>query len=130
MDLNEASAMLRNEISSVTNDNELILSAEEIGRRLIQPNLKFNTDLTQVVLENRLRQVQKTSGIVRQNERIISKHDPITPEVKLKLDSYKKSARKTWRSGFRTSVCREKFNRSDSIVYSRIVPLLHQTGYI
>ncbi|KXK04658.1 MAG: HD superfamily membrane-associated hydrolase [Chlorobi bacterium OLB4] len=90
MDLNEASAMLRNEISSVTNDNELILSAEEIGRRLIQPNLKFNTDLTQVVLENRLRQVQKTSGIVRQNERIISKHDPITPEVKLKLDSYKK----------------------------------------
>lgn len=90
IDQNEAAAMLRNSITTVLTDNDLILAGEEIGRKIIRPNLEYNDEITQIVIDNKLKQVQRTSGIVRENERIISKHDPITAEIKLKLDSYKR----------------------------------------
>lgn len=90
IDQNEAAAMLRNSVTTIVSDNDLILAAEEIGRKIFRPNLEYNEETTQIVIDNKIKQVQRTSGIVRENERIISKHDPISPEIKLKLDSYKR----------------------------------------
>lgn len=58
--------------------------------RFLSPNLKFNSELTELERQNRIEQIPRTIGIVRENERIISKHDPVNRLTKMKLDSYKK----------------------------------------
>ncbi len=50
----------------------------------------FNSELTNLETQNRIEQIPKTIGIVKENERIISKHDPVNRFTKMKLDSYKK----------------------------------------
>ncbi len=57
---------------------------------LLSPNLIYNSDLTELERQNRIDQIPKTVGIVRENERIISKHDPVNRMTKMKLDSYKR----------------------------------------
>lgn len=76
-------------IKSVKDDN-LRLIAIEISRNLLKENLYFDKELTDLEIQNRVDQIPKTVGIVKENERIISKHDPITELTKQKLDSYKK----------------------------------------
>lgn len=72
------------------NDNNLRLVAIEIARNLLKENLFFDEELTNLEIQNRIEQIPKTIGIVKENERIISKHEPITVLSKQKLDSYKK----------------------------------------
>lgn len=62
----------------------------KISEHFIYDNLKYNSELTNLEIENRIEQIPRTIGIVRENERIISKHDPINRFTKMKLDSYKK----------------------------------------
>jgi putative nucleotidyltransferase with HDIG domain len=64
--------------------------AYQISNLFIKENLIFNRELTDLEIQNRIEQIPKTIGIVKENERIVSKHDPITNFTKLKLDSYKK----------------------------------------
>jgi len=64
--------------------------AYQISNLYIKENLIFNKELTDLEIQNRIEQIPKTIGIVRENERIVSKHDPITNFTKLKLDSFKK----------------------------------------
>ena len=52
--------------------------------------MKYNAELTKLEIDNRIEQIPRTIGIVKENERIISKHDPINRFTKMKLDSYKK----------------------------------------
>ncbi|MBM4157357.1 MAG: HDIG domain-containing protein [Ignavibacteria bacterium] len=62
----------------------------EIARYFIKENLIYDKNLTELETESRVDQIPKTIGIVMENERIVSKHDPITKETKLKLESFKK----------------------------------------
>jgi hypothetical protein len=71
-------------------DNNLKIIASEIARVFIKENLIYDKELTDLEIQNRVEQIPKTIGIVKENERIISKHDPITEMTKQKLDSYKK----------------------------------------
>jgi len=64
--------------------------AYQISNLYIKENLIFNKELTDLEIQNRIEQIPKTIGIVKENERIVSKHDPITNFTKLKLDSFKK----------------------------------------
>lgn len=77
-------------IGSSVKDNNLKIIASEIARVFIKENLIYDKDLTDLEIQNRVEQIPKTIGIVKENERIISKHDPITEMTKQKLDSYKK----------------------------------------
>lgn len=88
-DEKEIRNIVRQKVKEITPNEELALISEEIAKVYLQPNLIFNKDLTDVELNNRIERIPKTIGIVRENERIISKHDPITRQTKLKLDSYK-----------------------------------------
>lgn len=88
-DEKEIRNIVRQKVKEITPNEELALVGEEIAKIYLQPNLIFNKDLTDVELNNRIERIPKTIGIVRENERIISKHDPITRQTKLKLDSYK-----------------------------------------
>lgn len=56
-----------------------------------KPNLIFNEKETNEFIEREKSKVLKTVGIVRENEKIISRHEIITPEIYLKLESLKKA---------------------------------------
>lgn len=71
-------------------DSLLKSVAEKISMHFTYENLIYNAGLTNIEIENRTQQIAKTIGIVKENERIISKHDPINRFTKMKLDSYKK----------------------------------------
>ncbi len=53
------------------------------------PNLIYSPELTQQQVEIEQNKVSKFSGLVAANERIVAKHERITPDIKLKIDSYK-----------------------------------------
>ncbi|MBI5403588.1 MAG: HDIG domain-containing protein [Ignavibacteriae bacterium] len=80
----------RGKFNQVFRDSVLTDIAYQIANIYVKENLIFNKELTDLEIQNRIEQIPKTIGIVRENERIVSKHDPITNFTKLKLDSYKK----------------------------------------
>jgi len=88
--VNEVLLKFDTKISQSVKDNNLKLIASEIARVFLKENLIYDKELTDLDIQNRIEQIPKTIGIVKENERIISKHDPITEMTKQKLDSYKK----------------------------------------
>ena len=87
------------EVEAKANANELIKSFNyqlniesaliEYVDHFIFPNLIYSKQLTDELIQQAKNNVSKTSGIVNENERIVGKHDRITKETKLKIDSYK-----------------------------------------
>jgi putative nucleotidyltransferase with HDIG domain len=55
---------------------------------LLQPNIVYNDAQTQFAIQAAMNNVLRTEGIVKENERIVSRHERVTPEIKAKLDSY------------------------------------------
>ncbi|MBN1446307.1 MAG: HDIG domain-containing protein [Bacteroidetes bacterium] len=55
---------------------------------LLKPNILYNNARTQFAIQAAMNNVMRTDGIVKENERIVSRHELITPEIKAKLDSY------------------------------------------
>jgi putative nucleotidyltransferase with HDIG domain len=62
-------------------------TAYKIGITLLEPNILFNEAATRQTIETAVNAVPRTSGFVQENERIVSKHERIAPETKLKLES-------------------------------------------
>lgn len=89
-DRNEILNLLKVKYNGIIKDSLLSKAAEKISEHFVNENLLYNNDLTNLEIQNRIEQIPKTIGIVRENERIISKHDPINRFTKMKLDSYKK----------------------------------------
>ncbi|CAN5654857.1 HDIG domain-containing protein [soil metagenome] len=71
-------------------DTSLSAAFKKIALSFIKPDLIYNKEYTDLIINSRIEQVPKTLDIVKENERIVSKHDPINKATKLKLDSYKK----------------------------------------
>jgi membrane-associated HD superfamily phosphohydrolase len=63
----------------------------EYAMHFIFPNLIYSKELTEEEIEHAINNVSKYSGIVNENERIIAKHERITKETKLKIESYKEA---------------------------------------
>jgi len=57
----------------------------------LHPNLRFNRSATDVALTAAVQSVPRTLGYVQENERVVSKHERITPETKLKLESLRRT---------------------------------------
>jgi hypothetical protein len=57
----------------------------------IVPSIIFNEQATTQALAASVDAVPRTTGFVQENERIVSEHDRITPETKLKLDSFNRA---------------------------------------
>jgi len=71
-------------------DNDAVSIDYKIGVMHILPNVKFNAPATDQALAAAADQVVRTMGYVQENERIVSKHERITPETKLKLESLRR----------------------------------------
>ncbi len=65
--------------------------AYKIGITLFEPNIRFSEAATRQAMEAAISTVSRTNGFVQENERIVSKHERITPEIKLKLESLERS---------------------------------------
>lgn len=68
-------------------DQRVHALALKIGSMCVEPNLKFSAEATRRATEAAISAVPRTSGLVQENERIVSKHERVTPEIKLKLES-------------------------------------------
>lgn len=73
----------------VGNNSELNEALSEYILFFLKPNIIYSYELTDAAIKNAKERVPRNIGIVNENERIIAKHDRITPEAKLKIDSYK-----------------------------------------
>ena len=89
-DKSEISGQVRDKINYLIQDETLRGIFFSVSDKFIKENLIYDKTLTDLEIQNKVEQIPRTIGIVKENERIISKHDPITKNTKLKLDSYKK----------------------------------------
>ncbi len=89
-DVAEVEKILNNDFTSYYKNPELASVSYKIAELYVYPDYVYNEPETQKILSSVTEAVPKTFGIVRENERIISKHEPINEGAKLKLESYKR----------------------------------------
>ena len=78
-------------ISELNYSNDFQDALTEFTLHFIHPNIVYNEEATNLETEQAKSNVSKYSGIINENERIIAKHDRITREAKLKIESYKEA---------------------------------------
>jgi len=57
----------------------------------LRPDIVYNPSKTQIAIQSAVEAVPRTDGIVKENERIVSRHERVTPGIKAKLDSYQRA---------------------------------------
>jgi putative nucleotidyltransferase with HDIG domain len=91
-DIPAAIALLETRLhGALRGDNDTSALAYKIAAAVFRPNLPFDPAATALALRAAEEAVPRTVGFVEENERIVSKHERITPDVKLKLDSLRKA---------------------------------------
>jgi putative nucleotidyltransferase with HDIG domain len=87
-DMHSLRATLQRELQTEFRDDTVVTGlAEKIALGLVTPNIRFNREATDQAIATAVAAVPRTIGYVQEYERIVSKHDRITPETKLKLES-------------------------------------------
>ncbi len=89
-DLDEISISLNTDLRNYLKDNELTSLAVKIAKTFIFADYLYDKDETEKITQAIIGAVPRTFGIVRENERIVTKHEPINESTKLKLESYRK----------------------------------------
>jgi len=69
----------------------LFPSQSKFALSFLSPNIIFQKEQTDKEVSIAMDEVPRTVGIVQENERIIGRHERVTDEVKLKLDSLRKA---------------------------------------
>jgi len=72
-------------------DNDTMALAYKIGVIHLAPNIKYSEEATAQALATAVDAVPRTVGFVQENERIVSKHERITPDIRLKLESLRRA---------------------------------------
>jgi putative nucleotidyltransferase with HDIG domain len=89
--LDEAQNQAMMFVSELQIKEELKQILREYSVRFLIPNIILDEAATQLEIEQARNSVSRYSGIVTENERIVAKHDRITKQVKLKIESYKEA---------------------------------------
>ncbi|MEJ2105533.1 MAG: hydrolase, partial [Ignavibacteriaceae bacterium] len=89
--LDKAKQDIQNQISKVGFSNELDSVLNEYTVHFLLPTIIYSEKLTNEEIDQAQSNVSRYSGIVNENERIVAKHDRITKETKLKIESYKEA---------------------------------------
>ena len=72
-------------------DPDAIGIAYKTGVMQIHPNIRYSTASTEQALAAAADAIPRTLGFVQENERVVSKHERITPETRLKLESLRRA---------------------------------------
>ncbi len=92
VDAKDVIALLEQEMTRVFGgDNDTAALAYRLGILVLRPNLVFNAAATDLAATAAVETVPRTVGFVQENERIVSKHERITAETKLKLESLRQA---------------------------------------
>jgi putative nucleotidyltransferase with HDIG domain len=83
----EARSLIRTRVTAIREGaaGAILLKA---ALAALSPNLDYDPGETAELIQAARDNVPRTVGFVQENERIVGKHEKITPETKLKLDSY------------------------------------------
>jgi len=82
---------VKNRIRELNYPDETKEALVEFALHFVYPSINFNEAATKLEIEQAKENVSKYSGIVNENERIIAKHDRITKQVKLEIESFKEA---------------------------------------
>lgn len=78
-------------LTGYKSDNDTVSIATKIALSFLSPNVIFQKEQTEKEINAAMDAVPRTIGVVQQNERIIGKHERVTDDIKLKLDSLRKA---------------------------------------
>ena len=88
--LEKADSILREKVSASYSGSDLDSLYDALFiRRLIEPNLVFDQQTTDLVQEENFDHVSRTQGVVRSGMVIVSENEMVTAEIEQLLDSYK-----------------------------------------
>ncbi len=91
-DPDEIVTLLDNDlIAEYKSDNDTVAIAHKIVVMHLVPNVKFNDTATRQAIAAAVESVPRTAGFVEEGDRLISKNERVTEEVKQKLDSFRKA---------------------------------------
>lgn len=92
LDMPQAIALLEARVhAAYRGDNDSSALAYKIAAAVFRPNLPFDRAATALAVRAADEGVPRTAGFVEENERIVSKHERITQDVKLKLESLRRA---------------------------------------
>jgi cyclic-di-AMP phosphodiesterase PgpH len=91
LDIDQVKEILNNNIYKKNYKKEFESALIEYTDHFIFPNIIYDSKLTQEEILQAKENVSKYVGIVNENERIIGKHDRVTRDAWLKIQSYKKA---------------------------------------
>jgi cyclic-di-AMP phosphodiesterase PgpH len=99
----------KNEVAEIINTSNYPSDVKkaliEYASHFIFPTLVYSHNQTAEEIKQARENVSRYSGIVNENERIIAKHDRVTKDAKLKIDSYKiAKGEKTGEGGYYTQM--------------------------
>ena len=89
--LDQAKAEVIKKIRALKYSPETDSALIDFALYFVYPNLIFDKHATDIEREQAKNNISQYSGIVNENERIIAKHDRITKQAKLKIDSYREA---------------------------------------
>jgi putative nucleotidyltransferase with HDIG domain len=91
-DQNDIVPLLERQLQSTfRSDNAALNLGYKIGMLHIMPNIRFSVAATEQAAAAAADAVPRTVGFVQENERIVSKHERITQDIKLKLESLRRT---------------------------------------
>lgn len=91
-DVSEANTAYEKALTEYFDEDDPQFSAAlKIGSLHIRPNIIFNEEETERLRQIARDEVPRTIGFVLENERIINRHERITEETKLRLDSFRRA---------------------------------------
>ncbi|MGH2574482.1 MAG: HDIG domain-containing metalloprotein, partial [Ignavibacteria bacterium] len=89
-DTYDVNQLLESSFKNYFKTTELTGVALKIARKFVFPDFVYNKDETEKVIKAVTESIPKTIGLVKENERIVSKHEPINEGTRLRLESYKR----------------------------------------
>lgn len=87
--LENAKNQIINYFQSLGYSSEIQNVLMEFSQHFIVPNIIYNAEFTNDEILQAQNEVSKYTGIVNENERIIAKHERVTKDAKLKIDSFR-----------------------------------------
>lgn len=91
LSLNIAKSEIQREIQKFNYPKDLEKALLEYAEHFIFPNIVYSKELTDEEINYAENNISMYAGIVNENERIIARHDRITKDVKLRIESYKEA---------------------------------------
>jgi cyclic-di-AMP phosphodiesterase PgpH len=89
--VSDAQDEIRSRISSLNYPADIEAALINYTLHFLRPNIIYNAEATTEEIQQAQNMVSRNIGIVNENERIIGKHDRVTRDAKLKIESYKEA---------------------------------------